>query len=430
MSTETESVVESRFGDMVVEKDDEFRVRTQLYTDPQLFDEEMRRIFGRTWVYVAHESQVASAGDYLTTSIGAQPVIVSRGEDGRIHVLLNMCRHRGSVVCRDDSGNAQFFRCPYHGWVYRNDGTLATITEGTAYPDAFGASVGGLVPVPRVAVYRGLVFASLSPEGPSIEEHLGEAKEYVDLWVERSPTGEVRVRRPHKFLYRGNWKYQAENGADGYHGRFVHASAFSTEDHFKTRPARPNPTRAVHGVGGTRGFDGGHGLLERPGTRGELPSGLHEPYIASLVGQYGQERTERITMVRHIFVFPNIYLMDDNIRVIRPIAVDLCEVDSYCASLGGVSDEINRFRLKNLQWRLGTAGFIAPDDMEMFVRCQSGMQASAAEWIYLSRGMGREETRATGERLGESSDETPQRAIYREWARLMAGAEERANGWA
>jgi hypothetical protein len=114
--------------------------------------------------------------------------------------------------------------------------------------------------------------------------------------------------------------------------------------------------------------------------------------------------------------------MDDNIRVIRPISVDLTAVDSYFVALDGAPGEMNRRRLKNLQWRLGTAGFVAPDDMEMFAGCQSGMQASAAEWIHLARGLHEEQPEPTGAWLGGSADETPQRAIYREWARLMTTA--------
>lgn len=421
MRTQAESPAQPkpRYAGMVVETASEFKVRTSIYTDSRIFDDEMRQIFDKTWVYVAHESEVANPGDFRTASIGTHPVIVTRTEDGRIRVLLNTCRHRGNVVCRVESGNTQFFRCPYHGWIYRNDGTLATITETTAYPEEFRVDIGGLLEAGRVAVYRGLIFASLNPNGESLEEHLGPAKDSVDLWADRSPAGTVRAHRPHKFLYHGNWKYQAENGADGYHGQYVHESAFSTEDYFGARPARPNPGRAVHGNGLTKGFRRGHGFLERPGNRGELPPDLHSAYMESLAQRHGQERAERIAVVRHVLIFPNVYLMDDNIRVIQPISVDLTAVDSHYVSLHGVPDEINTRRLKNLQWRLGTSGFIAPDDMEMFARCQTGMQASDDGWIYLSRGLQREESRPAGERVGQPTDETPQRAIYREWARLM-----------
>jgi hypothetical protein len=120
--------------------------------------------------------------------------------------------------------------------------------------------------------------------------------------------------------------------------------------------------------------------------------------------------------------------MDDNIRVIHPLAVDRTEVQSAFTLLDGVSDAINKARLKNLQWRLGTAGLIGTDDLEMFAGCQTAMQAAAMGQTVLGRGLHREVAHPTGERVGESSDETPQRAIYREWARLMAAPDGRGNG--
>jgi phenylpropionate dioxygenase-like ring-hydroxylating dioxygenase large terminal subunit len=418
----------SAYEHLVEETPTSFRLRTQIYTDPRIFADEMRRIFETTWVYLAHESEVQRPGDYRTTYLGQQPVIVSRTADDAVHVLFNACRHRGNVVCRADRGTASFFRCSYHGWVYGNDGALTGAAERSGYADDFPQDQLGLVRAPRVARYRGLVFASLSPQGEPLEDYLGEVKDYVDLWADRSPTGTVRVRRPHQFQYPGNWKLQAENGADGYHGRYVHESAFKTLEHFQGGEGRREKKMSVHGVGAMRGFPFGHAILERPGNRGELPPEMLAEHEVTMVRRYGAERAERIGMVRHIFVFPNVYLMDDNIRVIHPIAVDRTEVHSAFTLLDGVPDAINKARLKNLQWRLGTAGLIGTDDLEMFAGCQTAMQASAMGQTVLGRGLHREIAYPTGERVGESSDETPQRAIYREWARLMAAPDGRGNG--
>ena len=81
-----------------------------MYTDPQIFAAEMANIFEKTWVYVAHESELPQPGDYKTAAVGRMPVIVSRGADRQVHVLLNVCRHRGSVVCREERGTSQYFR--------------------------------------------------------------------------------------------------------------------------------------------------------------------------------------------------------------------------------------------------------------------------------------------------------------------------------
>ncbi|MQB02023.1 MAG: Rieske 2Fe-2S domain-containing protein, partial [Actinobacteria bacterium] len=139
MSTygEVSDTLRSEYGGRVVETPSDFRIHTGIYTDPKVFDTEMRNIFHQTWVYVGHESEVRHPGDYRTAYIGHQPVIVSRSDGHSIDVLLNTCRHRGNVVCREEQGNANFFRCAYHGWTYHNDGRLAGIAERRGYPDGF-----------------------------------------------------------------------------------------------------------------------------------------------------------------------------------------------------------------------------------------------------------------------------------------------------
>ena len=112
------------FAECVVESDLDFRVDTRIYKDSAIFDEEMRRIFENTWVYVGHVSEIETPGDYKTAQIGRNPVIVTRDGQGGVHVLLNECRHRGNAVCREFYGHVENFTCPYHGWVYGLDGAL------------------------------------------------------------------------------------------------------------------------------------------------------------------------------------------------------------------------------------------------------------------------------------------------------------------
>ena len=109
------------------------RVHASVYTDADVFAEEMRRIFHRSWVYLGHESEIALPGDYKTTYIGQIPVIISRTEDGRMHGVVNRCVHRGTTVCQMERGNASYFRCEYHGWTYRNSGELIGITQKSGY---------------------------------------------------------------------------------------------------------------------------------------------------------------------------------------------------------------------------------------------------------------------------------------------------------
>src|SRR5579885_2891164 len=100
------------------------RVAARLYTDPEIFEREMTQIFERSWVWVAHESELAQPGNFKSTSVGRQPVIVTRDRKGTLHTMLNRCRHRGASLCEKPSGKANGFTCPYHAWSYGLDGKL------------------------------------------------------------------------------------------------------------------------------------------------------------------------------------------------------------------------------------------------------------------------------------------------------------------
>jgi phenylpropionate dioxygenase-like ring-hydroxylating dioxygenase large terminal subunit len=410
-------VGDPRYADMIVETPSEFRVSTRAYTDPAVFADEMRRVFESTWIYVAHESEVAQAGDYKTVNIGQQPAILTRSQDGKLNVLMNACRHRGSVICREERGNSNSFRCPYHGWVYENTGRLIGIALRNGYPADFGADIEGLHKAPRVANYRGLIFASLNPDVPEIEEHLGWVRKYVDLWIDMSPGQMGRVLRPHRYGYHGNWKFQAENGFDGYHFRFLHESNNKTLDHFGVRPMQVTNNYLV--AGRTRAGDNGHGVLEIGELEGMQPA-VFDQYKASLAEAYGAERAKAIATRRHIFLFPNVYLMDMNVRVIQPLAVDRTEVYSHYFSLDGVPPIVNEQRLRDLEQRLGTTGLIGPDDVETFGSGQSGMRVTTLKWVNQARGLDRQTVLPNGELEGHYTDELPQRSLYREWIRRMS----------
>ena len=109
------------------------RVHRALYSDPAIFELEMQRLFGRAWLVVGHESQIPAAGDFLTTRMGREPVIVARHADGAVKVMINRCSHRGSTVCEDARGHCVEFVCPYHGWTYRTDGSLRFVPLEQGY---------------------------------------------------------------------------------------------------------------------------------------------------------------------------------------------------------------------------------------------------------------------------------------------------------
>ena len=139
----------------------------------------MEQLFANTWIYVGHDSQVPKVGDYYATTIGTQPVIMVRDAPDSVTVLHNRCPHKGTRITGDTCGNVgRFFRCPYHAWTFRLDGSLAGVPLKSGYDNtgfADGHAARGMTQVRHVHNYRGFVFGKLSDIGPGFEEFFGEA---------------------------------------------------------------------------------------------------------------------------------------------------------------------------------------------------------------------------------------------------------------
>jgi len=203
------------------------RVHRDVYTDAEVFQLEMERLWARTWIYVGHASQVPNPGDYFTADIGAQPVIMVRHTDNSVRVLLNRCAHKGTKVVGDLSGNTgKTFRCPYHAWTYRTDGTLLHVPLAEGYARAVQHR--GLVQVAS-ETYRGFVFARLSADGVGFREFFGESLTSIDNLADRSPEGELEIAGGClRYLHNCNWKMFVENLNDTMHPMIAHASSAGT----------------------------------------------------------------------------------------------------------------------------------------------------------------------------------------------------------
>jgi phenylpropionate dioxygenase-like ring-hydroxylating dioxygenase large terminal subunit len=368
-------------------------VHRSVYTDPALFEREMEMIFSRSWVYVGHASEIKAPGDYKTTMIGRHPVILSRLADGGIALLVNRCRHRGATVCQRELGNSKYFRCAYHGWTYGNDGALV----GFPSPGGYGADIKrselGLVPVARVAEYRGFIFGCMTAEGPTLEEHLGGTKRLLDAFCDVSPTGEIEVFEGYqKAGYDGNWKYQLENGADPYHVAHLHRSV-----------ANPDSLDIYKSCGGWVVDMDGHPVTDHTEF-------APMPLDGGLSGGF--------TLV----LFPNLIILRSQIRVVRPIAVDRTEIYTSVVRLQGVDEAINVKRMRDQETEFGAAGSFYVDDMEIFERSQRGLQSEAVDWLVFARGLDRERVH-NGYLSSDMNDETQHRGLYRRWAAMMSAAE-------
>ena len=209
-----------------------YRIARDMFTETELFDLEMEQIFEKVWIYACHESEIPKNNDFVTVQIGRQPLIVSRDNNGELHAMVNACEHRGATLTRVSKGNQATFTCPFHAWTYKSDGRLIKVKAPGEYCEHFDKTTRGLKQG-RIASYRGFVFVSLDSQATdSLEDFLGDAKVFLDLMVDQSPTGELEVLQGKSAsTFAGNWKLQNENGLDGYHVSTVHYNYVSTVQH-------------------------------------------------------------------------------------------------------------------------------------------------------------------------------------------------------
>lgn len=415
-----------------------------IYTDPDLFELEMRHIFEGNWVYAAHVSQLPKPNDFFTLTIGRQPVVLTRDPDGEVRGFLNVCAHRGARVCRQKSGNKKIHMCAFHGWCYNARGELVNVTdeEQGAYPAAFDRSKLGLTPVARLETYRGFIFVSLAADVLPLKEYLAGAALFIDLIADQSPTGELEVLPGEThYSFSANWKLAAENGLDGYHVGTVHGNYISTTKR-RAKEVAANPTRNLdvsnwgEGDTGFFAFSNGHGILYAPYANYEdRPAfAMHESYVE----RFGQEYADWITKkTRNLLLMPNVFLMDQmssQIRVLRPVSVGLSETTTYCIAPVGESADARERRIRQYEDFFNATGMATPDDLTEFHNCQIGYGASGAPWNELSRGQGRwvHGTNESGKRLGvdaissgsQAADEGIYITILEQWAkRMRAGIE-------
>jgi len=208
-----------------------YRMRRDVFMDEDLFELEMKHIFEGNWVYVAHESQIPNPNDFFTTNIGRQPIILARNKDGQLNAFINACSHRGATLCRTKKGNKGVYSCPFHGWSFNSNGNLVKVKDpdDAGYPESFNtAGSHDLKRVPKFDSYRGFLFASLNPDVKPLGEYLGEASKLIDMMADQSPEGMEVLRGSSTYVFDGNWKLQAENGADGYHVTATHWNYVAT----------------------------------------------------------------------------------------------------------------------------------------------------------------------------------------------------------
>lgn len=420
------------------------RVHRRVYTDPSVFDLEMARIFGRSWIYLGHESQIPEPGCLFATRIGREPVLVIRQNDGTIRAVANRCAHRGMQLYPDDSTECKrLLRCGYHGWTYQLDGRLRTVPAPQGYAGtcvAPGKSEASLAPI-SLSEYRGFLFGRLCASGPELATWLGPMRSSLDNFVDRAPEGRVAVAGGvFRYLHHANWKFFIENTLDALHPMVVHQAATTlaktlqrervtsgAPDSFELGMLVPfGASYSFYDEMGQRGTPFGHADL---GNRTSLHSDYQLPqeYVDRLTQAHGEQETRRILGIsrNNSALYPSVMFKAPIalLRIIKPIAVDRTIIETWHFRLCGAPEELLDRTIRYSNVVNSSAGPVGPDDHAAYRRLQAGLAAQSNDWVLLARYPGQERL---DEELAQSAPGTSDfvyRNQFQAWAAYMAQAD-------
>ncbi|RTE64500.1 aromatic ring-hydroxylating dioxygenase subunit alpha [Amphritea opalescens] len=411
---------------------EEGRIHKQLYSDEAIFEAELDKVFNSTWVFIGHESEVPEAGSYKTAWVGRQPVILSRDRKLQLHVLENRCRHRGATVCEKRKGKSKSFTCPYHGWGYGLDGSLRGLPKEEEYKGVFAKSDMSLVNL-RHETYNGLVFATYKKDIEPLEDFLGGAKKWIDLFVKQGGGYPLKVLGEHRFNFPGNWKIQLENTTDAYHFPIVHKSFISSLD-----DQTADIFDFLDGEGFVEDLGNGHSVMVMIPELTDLEENLDEPIperfqkLAEELRQEGVAEPEVKRLVRaahgtgfNLNLFPNVSCSMAFFRVLRPVSVSETAIHHVALGGEGAPEAFNRKRIRLHEHFQGPMGFGTPDDGEAWERVQKGSIAGPDGWIMVNRGIKNLHQSPDNNPAGEVCSETGMRAAYQQYKKMMSSTEDK-----
>jgi PAH dioxygenase large subunit len=354
------------------------RLPSGIFSDPALYELELERLFLRTWLFVGHESEIPEPGDYVVRRMAGESVLLVRGTDGQCRVLLNTCRHRGNLVCRTERGNAASFQCAYHGWLYEASGALLQAPGTETYAEPIDQAQLGLVAVPQVDNYNGLIFANFDATAPTLDDYLGATKWYLDILTRRSDVGLEVIGAPHRWIIPANWKLAADQfTGDMAHFPFTHMSAFSlgTWPRTDAPPWVANIALENGHCAWIRGVEAGHNVLH--------VRGYPDNILASLRRNLSPPQAEVLERAPSIGgnLLPNLSFMDLafapepgapasgylSLRLWNPLAVDQTEVWSWCLVEKDTPAAFKESGYAAYLRGFGPSGTFEQDDMAVWV---------------------------------------------------------------
>ena len=399
------------------------RIKASMYEDPAVFVQEMQKIFEKTWVWVAHESEVPEKGSFKLSWVGTQSVIVVRDRKGDINVLANRCRHRAATVCEVKKGKTTSFQCPYHGWGYALDGSLRALPNPEEYGPDFDKTKHGLKAL-RTESYQGMIFATFDAALEPLVDFLGPAKKWMDLFMKQGAGYPVTTLGEHQFSFPGNWKIQLENTTDAYHFPIVHKSFLQSLD----EEAEKTFT-FLDGAGFVEDLGNGHAVMvmipELVDLEADLDAPIPERFLElaeELRKDHDEAQVRRIVRAVggsgfNLNLFPNVACSMAFFRVLRPVTVMETAIRHIAIGMQGGPPAANRMRLRLHEHFQGPMGFGSPDDAEVWERVQRGAAGLESTEVLVNRGA--DHPGADGPQ-GHVSAETGMRAAYKMWKRMMS----------
>ena len=419
-------------------------VHRDLYISEELYQLELRRLWRNTWIYMGHDSQVPNPGDFYTAHIAGSPLVMLRGRDGVVRVMLNRCAHKGTRVVSAVQGNCgSTLRCPYHGWTYRLDGSLRTVPQkggyaGTEIPET--AHWKGLAQVPCVEIYRGFVFVRLSNEGPDFQEYFGDSLSSIDNMADRSPEGRLEVAGGVlRYYHDCNWKMFVENLNDAMHPMVAHQSSAGVAKRlWEEQGGEGTPPMVVQQFApfvndydffdkmGVKIYENGHSYTGVKFSIHSKYSAVPE-YEQQMFEAYGEKRAKAILSEnRHNTVyFPSLTIKGaiQAIRVARPLAANKTVLESWTFRLAGAPEELLKRTMTYSRLINAPTSVVGHDDLHCYSEIQQGLHAQGNEWVSLHRNYDAAEKEGIAG-VYNGTSEVSMRGQMRAWLKYMLPRDE------
>lgn len=415
--------------------DDATLISRRAWTDPGIYALEKKGIFGKSWLFLGHESQIPESGDFVQAYMCETPIILARGDGDRIYANINSCTHRGLPVCRADHGNTKKFVCPYHNWNYDISGKLVAIPQERHLESRPDKSKLGLKAVPRIESWNGMIFGSFDPEIESLEDYLGDMKFYLGAFFDRFPAGIEFYGAPQRWVINANWKLPMENQlGDVNHGPFLHAAVIP-----------PEANREVFELGHSVVTKPGHGATfrlmpeETPvdnvawGFEG-LVALLGGPEVKDYLREVHAHAVERVGPLRARMkgltygVYPNLSFLWSNtaFKVSHPRGPGKVEYWSWSVVPADAPDAIKKILRGNHTAFFGPGGILEQEDSETWMQQFRGANIDFADDRPFFYGLGLGEEKPHPELpglVGVTANEFYAREFFKRWRDALMAVE-------